>query len=92
MQQPDAVLGCVAREGMVEVTFRGTGDVEFELFGVRIPIPKPVGDAEWQAVCTAAVGLGLAFRNVYGIVKKALLVVVALMGFPFIASHKCRVG
>ncbi len=40
----------------------------------------------WTVVCTAAVGFVLAFRNVYGIVEKALLVIVLLMGIAFIAS------
>jgi manganese transport protein len=40
----------------------------------------------WTIVCTAAVALVLAFRNVYGIVEKALLVIVVLMGIAFIAS------
>lgn len=40
----------------------------------------------WTVICTAAVGFVLAFRNVYGIVEKALLVIVVLMGLAFIAS------
>jgi manganese transport protein len=40
----------------------------------------------WTVVCTAAVGFVLAFRNVYGIVEKALLAIVVLMGIAFIAS------
>ncbi|MGX9901287.1 NRAMP family divalent metal transporter [Arthrobacter sp. SA17] len=40
----------------------------------------------WTVVCTSAVGIVLAFRNVYGIVEKALLVIVVLMGIAFIAS------
>jgi manganese transport protein len=40
----------------------------------------------WSVVCTAAVGFVLAFRNVYGVVEKALLVIVVLMGIAFIAS------
>ena len=40
----------------------------------------------WTVVCTAAVGVVLAFRNVYGIVEKALLVIVVLMGLTFVAS------
>jgi manganese transport protein len=40
----------------------------------------------WTVVCTAAVGFVLAFRNVYGLVEKALLVIVVLMGIAFIAS------
>ncbi|MGX1162155.1 NRAMP (natural resistance-associated macrophage protein)-like metal ion transporter [Arthrobacter sp. SLBN-100] len=40
----------------------------------------------WTVVCTAAVGFVLAFKNVYGIVEKALLVIVVLMGVAFIAS------
>jgi manganese transport protein len=40
----------------------------------------------WTVVCTIAVGIVLAFRNVYGIVEKALLVIVVLMGLAFIAS------
>ncbi|WP_267277948.1 Nramp family divalent metal transporter [Arthrobacter sp. CDRTa11] len=40
----------------------------------------------WTVVCTIAVGIVLAFRNVYGIVEKALLVIVVLMGIAFIAS------
>ncbi|TAP25653.1 MULTISPECIES: Nramp family divalent metal transporter [Micrococcaceae] len=40
----------------------------------------------WTVICTAGVGLILAFRNVYGIVEKALLVIVALMAVAFIAS------
>ena len=40
----------------------------------------------WTVVCTAAVGFVLAFRNVYGIVEKALLTIVVLMGLAFIAS------
>jgi manganese transport protein len=40
----------------------------------------------WTVVCTAAVGFVLAFRNVYGIVEKVLLVIVVLMGIAFIAS------
>ncbi|MET1087015.1 MAG: Nramp family divalent metal transporter [Arthrobacter sp.] len=40
----------------------------------------------WTVVCTAAVAVVLAFRNVYGIVEKALLVIVVLMGLAFVAS------
>lgn len=40
----------------------------------------------WSVVCTVAVGFVLAFRNVYGIVEKALLIIVVLMGIAFIAS------
>jgi manganese transport protein len=40
----------------------------------------------WTVVCTAAVGFVLAFKNVYGIVEKVLLVIVVLMGIAFIAS------
>ncbi|MFF1382163.1 Nramp family divalent metal transporter [Arthrobacter sp. NPDC058288] len=40
----------------------------------------------WSVVCTAAVGFVLAFRNVYGVVEKALLIIVVLMGIAFIAS------
>jgi manganese transport protein len=40
----------------------------------------------WTVVCTAAVGFVLAFKNVYGIVERALLVIVVLMGLAFIAS------
>ena len=40
----------------------------------------------WTVVCTAAVAFVLAFRNVYGIVEKALLVIVALMAVAFVAS------
>ncbi|GAB5077171.1 Nramp family divalent metal transporter [Arthrobacter sp. AD-310] len=40
----------------------------------------------WTIVCTIAVGIVLAFRNVYGIVEKALLAIVVLMGLAFIAS------
>nr|WP_311380541.1 divalent metal cation transporter [Arthrobacter sp. ISL-69] len=40
----------------------------------------------WTVVCTAAVGFVLTFRNVYGIVEKALLAIVVLMGIAFIAS------
>jgi manganese transport protein len=40
----------------------------------------------WTVVCTAAVAFVLAFRNVYGIVEKALLAIVALMAFAFVAS------
>ncbi|WP_309105752.1 Nramp family divalent metal transporter [Arthrobacter sp.] len=40
----------------------------------------------WTVVCTAAVGFVLAFRNVYGIIEKALLVIVALMAVAFVAS------
>jgi manganese transport protein len=40
----------------------------------------------WTVVCTAAVAFVLAFKNVYGIVEKALLVIVVLMGIAFIAS------
>ncbi|MBP1135029.1 Mn2+/Fe2+ NRAMP family transporter [Arthrobacter sp. PvP023] len=40
----------------------------------------------WSVVCTAAVAFVLAFRNVYGVVEKALLVIVVLMGIAFIAS------
>jgi len=40
----------------------------------------------WTVVCTIAVGIVLAFKNVYGIVEKALLVIVVLMGLAFIAS------
>lgn len=40
----------------------------------------------WTVVCTAAVGIVLAFKNVYGIVEKALLAIVVLMGIAFIAS------
>jgi manganese transport protein len=40
----------------------------------------------WTVVCTAAVAFVLAFKNVYGIVEKALLAIVVLMGIAFIAS------
>lgn len=40
----------------------------------------------WTVVCTTAVGIVLAFKNVYGIVEKALLAIVVLMGIAFIAS------
>jgi Mn2+/Fe2+ NRAMP family transporter len=40
----------------------------------------------WTIVCTIAVGIVLAFRNVYGIVEKVLLVIVVLMALAFIAS------
>jgi manganese transport protein len=40
----------------------------------------------WTVVCTIAVAIVLAFKNVYGIVEKALLVFVVLMGIAFIAS------
>ncbi|MEW9873548.1 Nramp family divalent metal transporter [Arthrobacter sp. HS15c] len=40
----------------------------------------------WTVVCTAAVAIVLAFKNVYGIVEKALLAIVVLMGIAFIAS------
>lgn len=40
----------------------------------------------WTIVCTVAVGIVLAFKNVYGVVEKALLVIVVLMGLAFIAS------
>lgn len=40
----------------------------------------------WTVVCTIAVAIVLAFKNVYGIVEKALLVIVVLMGIAFIAS------
>jgi manganese transport protein len=40
----------------------------------------------WTVACTAAVAFVLAFRNVYGIVEKALLVIVALMAVAFVAS------
>lgn len=40
----------------------------------------------WTVICTAAVALVLAFKNVYGIVEKALLVIVALMAVAFVAS------
>jgi len=40
----------------------------------------------WTIVCTAGVGLILAFRNVYRIIEKVLLLVVALMAVAFIAS------
>jgi NRAMP (natural resistance-associated macrophage protein)-like metal ion transporter len=40
----------------------------------------------WSVVCTVAVALILAFRNVYRIVEKVLLVIVALMAFAFVAS------
>ncbi|MFE4082519.1 Nramp family divalent metal transporter [Paenarthrobacter sp. YIM B13468] len=40
----------------------------------------------WTIVCTIAVGIVLAFKNVYGVVEKALLVIVVLMGLAFIAS------
>ncbi|WP_314194607.1 Nramp family divalent metal transporter [uncultured Arthrobacter sp.] len=40
----------------------------------------------WTVACTAAVAFVLAFRNVYGIIEKALLVIVALMAVAFIAS------
>ncbi|WP_345473473.1 Nramp family divalent metal transporter [Glutamicibacter ectropisis] len=40
----------------------------------------------WTIVCTAGVGLILAFRNVYGIIEKILLLIVALMAVAFIAS------
>jgi hypothetical protein len=43
-----AVVRCVARAGVVEVTFRGVGAWAGELFGVRIPIPRAVGEAWWQ--------------------------------------------
>ena len=40
----------------------------------------------WTVVCTAAVAFCSAFKNVYGIVEKALLAIVVLMGIAFIAS------
>ncbi|WP_353712973.1 Nramp family divalent metal transporter [Arthrobacter sp. K5] len=40
----------------------------------------------WTVACTVAVALVLAFRNVYGIIEKALLVIVALMAVAFVAS------
>jgi Mn2+/Fe2+ NRAMP family transporter len=40
----------------------------------------------WTVICTAAVAFVLAFKNVYGIVEKALLAIVVLMGIAFIAS------
>lgn len=40
----------------------------------------------WTVVCSAAVAFVLAFKNVYGIVERILLVIVALMAVAFIAS------
>lgn len=40
----------------------------------------------WTAVVTIAVGMILLFRNVYGVVEKILLVIVALLGATFITS------
>jgi Mn2+/Fe2+ NRAMP family transporter len=40
----------------------------------------------WTVVCTVGVGLILLFRNVYGVIEKVLLVIVALMGIAFVAS------
>jgi Mn2+/Fe2+ NRAMP family transporter len=40
----------------------------------------------WTVACTATVAFVLAFRNVYGIVEKALLAIVALMAVAFVAS------
>ncbi|WP_077488958.1 Nramp family divalent metal transporter [Sinomonas mesophila] len=40
----------------------------------------------WSVVCTAGVAFVLAFRNVYGIVERALLVIVAIMAVAFVAS------
>ncbi|GAB3264315.1 NRAMP family divalent metal transporter [Arthrobacter pigmenti] len=40
----------------------------------------------WTVACTVGVGIILAFRNVYGIIEKLLLIMVALMAIAFIAS------
>ncbi|WP_372698220.1 NRAMP family divalent metal transporter [Arthrobacter sp. JSM 101049] len=40
----------------------------------------------WTVMCTIAVGFVLAFKNVYGIIERILLGIVALMGIAFIAS------
>jgi manganese transport protein len=40
----------------------------------------------WTVVCTLVVGLILLFRNVYGVIEKVLLVIVAVMGIAFVAS------
>jgi Mn2+/Fe2+ NRAMP family transporter len=40
----------------------------------------------WTVVCTVVVGLILLFRNVYGVIEKVLLVIVAVMGIAFVAS------
>ena len=40
----------------------------------------------WTVVCTIAVGLILLFRNVYRVIEKVLLVIVAVMGIAFVAS------
>lgn len=44
-----AVVGCVERAGVLELTFHGSGDLSAELFGVRIPVPQAIGDEWWQA-------------------------------------------
>lgn len=35
---------------MVEVIFHGAAGLKDELFGVRIPIPRTIGDEQWQAM------------------------------------------
>ncbi|WP_247628779.1 Nramp family divalent metal transporter [Microbacterium croceum] len=40
----------------------------------------------WTIICTAAVGALLLLRNVYRVVEKVLVVIVALMAIAFIAS------
>lgn len=42
------VVTCVERSGNVEVVFHGTGSFKNELFGVRIPIPRAIGDDDWR--------------------------------------------
>ena len=42
--------------------------------------------AVWTVVCTLAVAAVVAFKNVYGIVERVLLVIVLLMAVSFIAS------
>lgn len=40
----------------------------------------------WTVACTVGVGIILAFRNVYRIIEKVLLLIVAMMAIAFIAS------
>lgn len=40
----------------------------------------------WTVACTVAVGAILLFRNVYGVVEKVLIVIVALMAIAFVVS------
>lgn len=42
------VVTCVERSGNVEVVFHGTGSFKNELFGVRIPILRAIGDDDWR--------------------------------------------